>query len=108
LATHRLDAIVTSTVSVQPPRIGEDNSFVVDGVSLPTFATIVRNASLATVVGSPSLSIPAGFDEDGLPVGLQIDGPVGNDRFVLAIGAILESILSDGRIASGGALEIPA
>lgn len=87
-----IDAIVTSTVPVRPPLIGEDETFVSDDESYPTFPTVVRHTTRASVVGAPSLSIPAGFDRDGLPVGLQIDGPVRSDGFVLAIGRAFQSV----------------
>jgi mandelamide amidase len=92
-AGERLDALLTATVPVPPPLIGEDETMIVDGAELPTFATIIRNASLAPVAGLPSLSVPAGFGEDGLPVGLQIEGEAGRDRRLLAIGRVVEAVL---------------
>lgn len=90
--SQRVDVIVTSTVPVQPPLIGEDETFASDGKDYPTFPTIVKHTTRASVVGAPSLSIPVGFDRDGLPVGLQIEGSIGADERVLAIGRRFQSV----------------
>jgi Asp-tRNA(Asn)/Glu-tRNA(Gln) amidotransferase A subunit family amidase len=91
---QKLDAIVTSTVPVQPPFIGDDAEFTSDGKQYPTFMTVIRNTSLASIVGAPSLSVPAGYDRDGLPVGLQVECPAGDDRRVLALGRQFETLLT--------------
>jgi hypothetical protein len=38
------------------------------------------------VTGQPALSVCTGFGAGGLPVGMQIDGPLGSDSNLLAIG----------------------
>ncbi len=93
LETHGLDALLTQSVPVQPPKVGDDSHFVSDGVTLPTFATLTRTAALATLLGTPSISLPAGVDADGLPIGLQIDGARGADLHLLAVAAALEAML---------------
>ncbi len=45
-----------------------------------------------TNVGIPSLSIPAGLTAAGLPVGMEIDGPLGSDANLLAIGMAIEAV----------------
>ena len=92
-AGQGLDALVTATVPVQPPLIGEDDDFMADGIALPTLVTLTRASALASIAGLPSLSIPAGLDRSGLPVGLQLDGPAGSDRRLLAIGEVVEKVL---------------
>jgi len=39
------------------------------------------------------LSLPAGLTKSNLPVGLELDGPVGSDRRLLAIGMAIEIAL---------------
>jgi mandelamide amidase len=90
---YDIDALVTVSVPVPPPHIGEDHMMVVDGRELDTFDVITHNASMAPVVGSPSLSVPAGLDDDGLPVGLQFECRPGDDRRLLAIGGAVEASL---------------
>lgn len=92
-AAKGLVGLLTLTVPVQPPLIGDDRHFVSDGAALPTFATLIRTTALATLLGTPSISLPAGLDADGLPVGLQVDGVRGADRQLLGIAAALEAIL---------------
>ncbi|WP_158967231.1 amidase family protein [Chachezhania sediminis] len=89
-----VDAILSATVPVPPPLIGEDETMAVEGADLPTFPTIVRNTTRASMLGTPSLSLPAGRDSQGLPVGLMVEGRTGEDRRVLAIGLALEAVLA--------------
>ncbi len=90
---NELDGLLTPTVAVQPPGIGNDRHFVSDGATLPTFATLIRTTVLATLLGTPSISLPAGLDSDGLPVGVQVDGVRGGDGHLLAAAATLEAVL---------------
>ena len=89
-----VDALITATVPVPPPRIGEDREMTVDGVPLPTFPTVIRNTSPASIAGVPSLALPAGFDVNGLPVGVMLEGLAGQDRRLLAIGARVAAAVS--------------
>ena len=91
---HEVDAVLTVTVPVQPPLIGEDELLQSDGATLPTFQTVTGHSALASVTGFPSLSLPAGLDSDGLPVGLQIEAAAGRDRALLAVAARLERELA--------------
>lgn len=92
-SANGLDLIAMPTSPVPPPFIGEDMTMATDLGLKPTFDTVARNTALATLTGAPSLSIPAGLDAGGLPVGLMIEGRPGEDRFVLAAGVGIESVL---------------
>lgn len=95
ISAKDLDLIAMPTCPVPPPLIGEDLTMATDLGIKPTFDTVARNTALATLTGAPSLSIPAGLDAAGLPIGLMIEGRSGEDRFVLAAGARLETVLKD-------------
>jgi indoleacetamide hydrolase len=81
------------TTPMPATRIGEDETVAVNGVSVPTFATHIRNTSPGSVAGIPGLSLPAGMTKAGLPVGLEIDGAEGSDLRVLEIGIAIEAVL---------------
>jgi mandelamide amidase len=70
-------------------------SYTVGGVEQKdkdTFGTCIRNTDPCTNAGLPSLSIPAGLTTGGLPVGMEIDGPLGSDANLLAIGMAIEAV----------------
>ena len=47
----------------------------------------------ASLVTAGALSLPAGLTAGGLPVGLELDGPLGSDTRLIAIGMAVESLL---------------
>lgn len=88
---YELDAIVFPTTPVVAPLARPE-------VCLPeNFHWLIQNTEPAASANLPSIQLPIGLGADtGLPVGLELDGPVGTDRRMLAIGIALESVI--GRI----------
>ncbi|MFT3821591.1 MAG: indoleacetamide hydrolase [Rubrivivax sp.] len=94
-------ALVFPTTPATAARIGEDESFELNGRACPTFATFIRNTDPGSNAALPGLSLPIGLS-GGLPVGLALDGPAGSDRRLLAIGAAVEAALPPMPPAPGG------
>ncbi|HEY1611950.1 MAG TPA: indoleacetamide hydrolase [Paraburkholderia sp.] len=96
-ASDRLDALLFPTTRLVAVPIDDMNgsSYVsIDGgPPIDELGAYVRNTSPAGNAGIPGLSLPAGLAAGGLPVGLELDGPVGCDRQLLAIGCAFERIL---------------
>ncbi len=94
-AKHRIQALLFPTTPLTARPIGETAATVaLNGESVPTFATYIRNTDPGSNANVPGLSIPLAA-QGGLPVGLEIDGPEGGDRNLLAIGAAIERLLQD-------------
>ncbi len=99
-ATQGVECVLFPTTLLAAPKIdaakGSDKlSYTTGGVEQKdkdTFGTCIRNTDPCTNAGIPSLSIPAGLTAGGLPVGMQIDGPLGSDANLLAIGMWIEAI----------------
>ncbi|MCW5771042.1 MAG: indoleacetamide hydrolase [Rhodospirillaceae bacterium] len=91
--TQRVDAVLFPTTPLPACKIGDDDTTMLNGVSVPTFPTFIRNTGPGSVAGIPGLSLPIGLTSTGLPVGLELDSPAGTDRRLLAIGLAIESIL---------------
>ncbi len=97
---NQVDAVLFPTTVLAAPPIDAAQgsgklSYTVDGIvqkDKETFNTCIRNTDPCTNAGIPSLSIPAGLTAGGLPVGMQIDGPLGSDRDLLAMGMAFESV----------------
>lgn len=88
-ATEGLDLVVTPTLPVTAPLIGEDPIVPGDDNRLGLFS-VIRFTALANLTGVPSASIPIGLSEEGLPVGLQVMGRRHADMRMLAAAEIVE------------------
>jgi Asp-tRNA(Asn)/Glu-tRNA(Gln) amidotransferase A subunit family amidase len=96
-ATHALDALLFPTTRLPAVPIdalnGSSQVSVNGGEPIDEMATFLRNTDPASVAGIPGLSLPAGMTQEGLPVGIELDGPIGSDRRLLAIGVAFEQVL---------------
>jgi indoleacetamide hydrolase len=91
-----VDAVLfpTTPLPARPINIGGDtgkDTVELNGKEVPTFPTYIRNTDPGSNAGIPGLSLPAGLTKSGLPVGLELDGPVGSDRRLLALGMTIET-----------------
>src|SRR5215218_476454 len=96
-ADNNLDAILFPTTIAPAPLIdevkGSGEMSVNSDKPVPTFDTMIRNTDPGSNAGIPGLSLFAGMTPGGLPVGLELDGPVGSDPKLLALGMSIEAIL---------------
>jgi aspartyl-tRNA(Asn)/glutamyl-tRNA(Gln) amidotransferase subunit A len=67
------DALILPTLPIPAPRIGEE-SVVVEGMTLPVRALMLRNTQLFNMTGHPAISLPNGVTSEGLPCGLELVG----------------------------------
>ena len=93
LAAHRLDAILMPATPLTSRAVGGDGKVTINGISHGDLI-YQQNSELSSVAGLPGLVLPAGLGRSGLPVSLEIDGTIGNDQRLLAIGAALAEILT--------------
>ncbi|MEO7851550.1 MAG: amidase family protein, partial [Rubrivivax sp.] len=96
-AANRLDAMMFPTTVLPAAPIdvvnGSGKVQINGGAPVDTFATYIRNTDPGSNAGIPGLSLPAGLTASGLPVGLELDGPVGSDGRLIAIGLAFETVL---------------
>ena len=88
LAAPKIDAATGSSSGKLPYTVGG----VAKQTARDTFGTCIFHTDPCTNAGIPSLSIPAGLTAGGLPVGMEIDGPLGSDSNLLAIGMGIEAV----------------
>lgn len=91
---NQLQAIISPTVPVLPPKRGEDKTITVNGHILPTFPTTVRNTNVASCLGVPSIAIPMGVGRDNLPAGVLLDGLKNKDKDLLAVAKTIDTIIN--------------
>jgi len=90
--TQGVDAVVFPTTPMPATRISDGDEVVLNGRSVPTFTTMVRNTGPGSNAGIPGVSLPIGLTNCGLPVGLGIDGRRGRDRDLLALALSMEAL----------------
>jgi len=82
------DLLVTPTLPVVAPRVGEGGTGDLDVRELLISRTLPFNT-----LGWPALALPCGPAEDGLPASIQLVAKPGEDALVLAAGWLLEAAL---------------
>ena len=90
---HGIAAIFFPTTPAPAAKIGEDETFILNGRALPTFATFIRNTGPGSVGGIPGISLPVDITAAGLPIGMELSGPAGSDQQILSIAAAIEQLL---------------
>jgi aspartyl-tRNA(Asn)/glutamyl-tRNA(Gln) amidotransferase subunit A len=86
---QEVDLLLTPTLPILPPRIGESWLQWPGGQEAAPDA-LIRLTAPFNVTGQPAISVPCGM-RDGLPVGVQIIGRWFEDRTVLRAAFALES-----------------
>ncbi|MFZ5558863.1 MAG: amidase [Pseudomonadota bacterium] len=89
-----VDAIVSPTVPIPPPKLSDVTSW--DSYRTHNFR-MIRYTCVANILDLPALSMPVALDSSGLPIGLQVMARVGTDQELLQIGGAIERILGTGR-----------
>lgn len=96
-AANGLDALLFPTTRLAAVPLDELNGssrVSIDGAApIDEMEAYLRNTDPASNAGIPGLALPAGLIHAKWPVGLELDGPLGSDRRLLAIGLAFEQIL---------------
>jgi aspartyl-tRNA(Asn)/glutamyl-tRNA(Gln) amidotransferase subunit A len=90
------DFLLTPTTAAPAFGIDLPGPPLIDGQPVAPTAWIAFSA-LANLTGLPAASVPIGFTADGRPIGLQILGRHLDDRGVLALAAVVEQLVPQGR-----------
>lgn len=87
-AFEEVDLLISPTLPVIPPSIGEDFADL-NGKKVDLIDSIIRFTGPGNLTGLPALSIPCGT-KGNMPVGLQIMGPAFSEKTILNAGYALE------------------
>lgn len=83
-----LDLLLTPTLPVVAPRIGEGGTG-----DLGVREALISRTYPFNLLGWPALALPCGPADDGLPASVQLVGRPGQDALVLAAGRLLQARL---------------
>lgn len=84
-----VDVIVTPTLPILPPDIGQ-REIVIQGKSEQVRPALLRLTGPTNLTGLPSLSVPCGFSRTGLPIGMQLIGKPMDEAVLYQFGAAFE------------------
>jgi len=93
-AFETFDAIMTPTMSIMPPNIGERYTTCSKSDENHIRWTITRLTAPTNLNGFPSLTIPCGYSSQGMPLGVQFIGKVFAEAMLYQIGYVLEENLA--------------
>jgi aspartyl-tRNA(Asn)/glutamyl-tRNA(Gln) amidotransferase subunit A len=88
---EQYDFLLTPTTAAPAFALDVDGPDEIDGKPVKRTDWLVFSA-IANLTGLPAASVPIGFTQDGRPIGLQIMGKHLDDRGVLALSAVVESL----------------
>jgi indoleacetamide hydrolase len=86
-------AIVFPATVVPALPIGNEGQVTIRNRRVSLFTALARNITPASTAGIPGLVLPAGLTSSGLPVSIELDGAVGSDRALLALGMSVAELL---------------
>ncbi len=89
---ERVDCLFTPASPIPAPRI-DQKSVMIDGVEEDVRLAATRFVRGINALGLPALSLPCGRSAAGLPIGIQIVGRGFAEKFLLQVGAALETAL---------------
>ncbi|QGF22640.1 amidase family protein [Raineyella fluvialis] len=92
-AEHDLDAILYPTTPNLPPLLGSDDTIMHNGTRRDMFPTATRNVAPGGLAGAPQLTLPLSRQEGTLPIAVTIEGGIGTDERLLAIGEALHPLI---------------
>ena len=72
-ALRRVDALVTPTVPIPAPKLGQ-TTVDIGQEAVDVMWALSRLTRPANLTGFPAISVPCGFTQGGLPIGLQLTG----------------------------------
>lgn len=88
-ASRQVDALITPTVAITPPRFDE----IDDPATYRTFNLLaLRNTAVVNLLDLCALTIPVGSDAAGMPVGLQLITGPWREEYLLSVGRIVSSV----------------
>lgn len=90
---QHVDAILTPTMSLLPPKINERHIDDEQNEESHIRWTITRLTAPTNLTGLPSLTLPAGFSTDGMPIGVQLIGKAFAEATLYQLGHALEQAL---------------
>lgn len=88
----RFDALLTPTMSMPAPRVGQSDSNFQRDEDDGRFHGLDMTCPFNFLGQCPALSVPGGFSREGLPIGVQIVGHRFDDLGVMRVAGALEQI----------------
>ncbi len=92
-ADHRLDAILYPTTPNLPPEFGTSDKIMLNGTERDMFPVATRQVAPGGLAGAPQLTLPLSRRDTATPIAVTIEGGIGTDDRLLAIGEVLHRLI---------------
>lgn len=87
---NKVDVLITPTLPLLPPKIGQD-TVLLNGKEVNFLDHIIRFTGPFNLTGLPAVTVPCGFAKE-LPVGMQIVGPAFGEGKILNVADVFEKL----------------
>lgn len=88
---ERFDVLVTPTLPVSAPRIGEFKTMSDETEGVMRYKAMASFTSPWNLTGQPAITLPLATDDDGLPVGVQLVGRPADEATLVRLASQLET-----------------
>ena len=88
------DVLITPSVQILPPKIGED-AVTAGDEQIDINSGCVKFARLANITGIPAIALPYGYSAEGLPLSIQLMAPRLHEAKLLRIACSIEKATPD-------------
>ena len=85
------DVLVTPTVAITAPRVGEFQDPEANPAGVFRYIALAAFTSPFNLTGQPAMNVPMGLDADGLPRGVQLVGRAGDEAMLIRLAAQMEA-----------------
>ncbi len=87
----RFDVLLTPTMAMQAPKLGEIALSPVTSESVQGLQRCTGFTALFNAAGNPAMSVPLGTASDGVPIGVQFAGRFGDEATLFRLAGQLEA-----------------
>lgn len=88
-----IDALIYPTAPNLPMKLGSDTHVEHNGKTWDMFPLVTKHVAPGGLAGAPQLTVPISRPEGVLPIAITLEGGIGTDPRVLAVGEAVQAVI---------------